>query len=358
MGGSSKKRLWVGAALIVFLLLATGAAFVMSTWAEVDKVSIDRPETPVVVAAADSEEPAPDAEEEPEDRVAVPSTEDGVDVFLIVGSDSREDLESLEGFGQFEGERADVVMVMLRPRSSDRAAVLSLPRDLLVPDLCRDGEHRLNEAITGCEDEFNGPTELVLTVESLIGVTIDHFAMADLAGFQEAVDAVGGYEICVENPVRDWRAKLDLPAGCTMATGEETLAWMRSRSTQELTDSGWRVMPGVNDLTRNERQRDFMVELLGRLSDFSSPQDLAAAARALAPYLTVDADLGLVDAVGLAWTMRGLGDESVETIEVAVADATTDNGAAVLVAVDDIAAVVDGFLHPRTAQRSALASSG
>jgi LCP family protein required for cell wall assembly len=252
----------------------------------------------------------------------------------------------LDGFGAFGGERADVVIVFIKPRNGSTAAVLSLPRDLLVDDICSDGSTRLNEALQGCEDTVNGPTALLLTVESLIGVTVDHFGLVDLAGFQDAVDAVGGYEICVDNAVRDAQSQLDLPAGCTHANGEQTLAWLRSRHTQELTETGWHTVEGVSDLTRNERQREFMIAMLGTLSDVTSPDDVTAIARTVAPYVTVDSGLGFLDAVGLAWSLRGLGTSTIRTLEVPVAYTTTEGGAEVLIATEDVAAIVDGYLHP------------
>jgi LCP family protein required for cell wall assembly len=191
---------------------------------------------------------------------------------------------------------------------------------------------------------MNGPTLLLTSVEDLIGEPVDHYAMVDLAGFQEVVDRVGGYEICLERPVRDLRADLDLPAGCTLADGAETLAWLRSRHTQELTDNGWRTLPGVNDLMRNQRQRDFLIEMMGRLSDFSSPGALTSAAGALAPYVTVDDQLSLTDAVSLAWIMRGLGLGQITQLEVPVVDHVTDDGSAVLLPATPVEDLVAGFL--------------
>jgi LCP family protein required for cell wall assembly len=256
----------------------------------------------------------------------------------------------VQGFGEFGGQRADVVMVLIRPEDGSRAALLSLPRDLLVDNVCQDGgEHRLNDALQGC-GSLNGPTALTRTVEDVIGRDVDHFALIDLAGFQEAVDAVGGYEICLERPVRDQLAQLELPAGCTQATGAQTLAWLRSRSTQELTEDGWRVMPGVNDLTRNERQRAFMLSMMGQLSDFGSPTAIADVAQVIAPFVTVDSELSFIDAVNLAWTMRGLSSGNVDELEIPVSDATTESGAAVLVAGVDIADLVDDYLAPEVAE--------
>jgi len=351
-----KKRLLLTGALIAVVLLGAGAVFAASTWGNVRRVSIDRP-VQNDPAATPGIEPEPG---EPVMDVTVPpSGGDGLDVFLLVGSDSRDDLDEVEPFGEFAGDRADVVMVLIRPRGDERsAALLSLPRDLWVEDSCTDTEHRLNDALEGCGASMNGPTALTVTVESLIGLNVDHFALVDLAGFQEAVDAVGGYEICLQRAVRDELAQLHLPAGCTLASGADTLAWLRSRHTQELTADGWRVIPGVSDLTRNERQREFLLTMMGSLGDFSSPRSVASVAQVLAPFVTVDADLSLIDAVGLAWTMRGLGQGSIQQLEIPVTDSTTENGAAVLVASVDIAKVVASYLAPEVAEESASGFAG
>jgi LCP family protein required for cell wall assembly len=346
-----KKRLLIGGAVVVGLLLIVGAVFAMSAWNDVNRVSIEPEEEPVA-------QPESQAEQGPaQGQVEVEPPED-MEVILLVGSDSRDHLASVQGFGEFGGQRADVVMVLIRPTDGSRAAILSLPRDLLVDNVCQDGgEHRLNDALQGC-GSLNGPTALTRTVEDVIGRDVDHFALVDLAGFQEAVDAVGGYEICLERPVRDQLAQLELPAGCTQATGAQTLAWLRSRSTEELTEDGWRVMPGVNDLTRNERQRAFLLSMMGQLSDFGSPTDVADVAQVIAPFVTVDSELSFIDAVNLAWTLRGLSSGNVDELEIPVSDATTESGAAVLVAGVDIADLVDDYLAPEVAQDPSGAFAG
>ncbi len=324
----------------------------MSTWNDVNRVSIEPDDRPVAQPETESGDGA--TADETEEAESLQEME----VILLVGSDSRDHLASVQGFGEFGGQRADVVMVLIRPADGSRAALLSLPRDLLVGNVCqKGGEHRLNDALQGCE-ALNGPTALTRTVEDVIGHDVDHFALIDLAGFQEAVDAVGGYEICLERPVRDQRAQLELPAGCTQATGAQTLAWLRSRSTQELTDDGWRVMPGVNDLTRNERQRAFLLSMMGQLSDFGSPTAVADVAQVIAPFVTVDSELSFIDAVNLAWTMRGLSRGNIDELEIPVSDATTESGAAVLVAGVDIADLVDDYLAPEIAEEPGGAFAG
>lgn len=345
----TRKRLLIIGALALTLVLGAGAYLAASTWGDVNRVSIDRPQAAGEDGPVEVGEAEPPGEEIENTDFTVPPSGDGLDVHLIVVSDSRSDLDDLEGFGDFVGQRADVVMVLIRPRKPGaEAAILSVPRDLWVEKICGKGYTRVNETIEGCES-MNGPTLLVSTIEELIGVPIDHFAMVDLAGFQEAVDAIGGYEICVELPVRDSRADLDLDDGCTLADGKTALAWLRSRHTQELTENGWRTMAGVSDLTRNARQREFLISMMSRVSDITNPQGVLAIARAVAPFVTVDDGLTLIDAVGLASTMKGMQSGDIAELEIPVADYVTEQGANVLVATADVAALVQEFLSPSTA---------
>ncbi|MGH8946147.1 MAG: LCP family protein [Acidimicrobiia bacterium] len=341
------RRLLIGGLAAALLLVGLGVAFALFTWGALDRVAIDRPEVQgsggAVASGDQTGSGQSDADAAPEDFF-------GHQVVLLVGSDSRDDLEDLEDFGAFEGRRADVVMVFLK--SGGRIGLLSLPRDLAVKSLCNGGETRLNMMLEGCDGLMNGPTLLTLVVEELIGESVNHFAMVDLAGFQEAVDALGGYEICVTRPVRDILSGLDLPSGCTLADGEQTLAWLRSRHTQELTEAGWRPMAGTNDLVRNDRQRKFLIDLTGRLSDFSSPQDIAATASAVAPYVTVDSNLSLVSAVDFAWALRGLESGAVEELEVPVYDDVTRQGVAILRTSEPIDEIVAEFLGSGTAEGS------
>ena len=345
----NRRRILLVVAVAVVLLVGAGAYLAASTWGDVQRVTIDPPLDFNPDTGADEDSGGTD-DVDPE--INVPSSgDDDLDVALIVGSDSRENVDDEGGFGDFEGHRADVVMVLIRPRDDpDNAAIMSIPRDLWVDKICDEGQQRVNETLEGC-GSMNGPTVLVETVEALIGVQVDHFAMVDLAGFQGAVDAIGGYEICLPRPVRDSRAHLALPAGCTRADGEQTLAWLRSRQTQELTEDGWRTVEGASDLLRNERQREFMVSMMSRVADFSNPSEIIGIAQAVAPFVTVDNGLSLMQAVGLATTLRGLDEGSVVELEIDVVDHVTDFGAAVLLAVSDPAELVSDFLSPTTAER-------
>jgi LCP family protein required for cell wall assembly len=247
-----------------------------------------------------------------------PTPPDTFTSFMVVGSD-------------LGGARADVIILAMLPAGDDPPVMVSLPRDLYLPNRCTQSYTRINANLNGCGDDVNGPSLLALAVEDFTGVEIDHFALFDFDGFERIVDEVGGVEICVPNAVRDDKAELSLPAGCTNATGAQALAWVRSRRTQELVDGRWRTMSGVNDLTRNARQQELILQMLSKLRSFASPSDLTNKVRSLTQFFTFDNRLGLAAAINIAWDLRDLDLDTIERLEIPVTEHETPDGAQVLV---------------------------
>ena len=167
-------------------------------------------------------------------------------------------------------------------------------------------------------------------MEDFTGFEVDHFALFDFEGFETIIDEVGGIEICLPYAVRDPKAELSLPSGCTVATGAQTLGWVRSRTTEELIDGTWRVQPGVSDLTRNARQQELILDLVAKLRDFDSPSDLTRTVRSLTDLFTFDDQLGMADAISLAWDLRGMDISTFHRLQIPVTNHLTDDGAQVL----------------------------
>lgn len=279
----------------VVILLAVYSAWnlysVWDSWSDVDKLTFDEialDELPVVPPPTETGETLT-----PEAITAVTATRSDsgtYDTYMVVGSD----------IGDY---RADVIILVMLPSDGSAPIMVSLPRDLYLPNRCAEGYTRLNANFNGCGDEINGATLLSGAVADFTGVEVDHFALFTFDGFEEIIDEVGGVEICVDHAVRDRKAFLDLPAGCTDATGAQALAWVRSRSTLEYVDGLWRTMEGVSDLTRNERQQDVILSMLQTASQFDSPQELAGVVRSVGNAFTLDNQLRLTDAVSLAWDL-------------------------------------------------------
>jgi LCP family protein required for cell wall assembly len=316
----SMKRM-VSTFLILLVVYSGWNAYsVWRAWQTVERHSFDEialAELPEVPPPADSGETL--TAEAITAVTATPADEGAYSTYMVVGSD----------VGDF---RADVIILVMLPSDGSPPIMVSLPRDLYLPNRCSQGYTRLNANFNGCGDEINGATLLSGAVEDFTGVEIDHFALFTFDGFEEIIDEVGGVEICVDHPVRDRKAFLDLPAGCTNATGEQALAWVRSRSTLEYVNGTWRTMEDVSDLTRNERQQDVILTMLGKAAEFDSPQELAGVVRSLTNAFTLDDQLGLSDAINLAWDLRGTKPADVVRLKVPVENYETTAGAQVLVA--------------------------
>lgn len=259
---------------------------------------------------------------------------EALQAFLVIGSDYRPQLGS---------SRADVIVLVLLPADGADPVMVSIPRDLYLPNPCTGGYTRINATLAGCGQAASGPELLSVAVEDFTGVEIDHFALFDFEGFKAIVDRVGGVEICVEHAVRDSKTDppLDLPAGCTLADGAMTLSWVRSRHTQELVDGVWRGMRGVNDLTRNQRQQELLLEALSRLKAFSSVTEFSSLVEEVSDAFTIDEELTLGDAIGLAWDMRGINIPSIQRPIIPTATFINEDGAYVLLPQASFAEVLE-----------------
>lgn len=355
---------WLLGGLAAVILAVVGYVAVETvslgaTWSSVERVSLETsPSPPVDLALPDRPEvpladglssmaptispptlPSPSTSSTTTTTTTASSVLDDAEsapsVFALVGSDSREGLDDTTDFGDFAGERADVIILAIR--DGDDVGLVSVPRDLYVENLCQGGHHRINAALAGCGDT-HGLAHLVEELENVTGLEIDHAALVDLAGFQDVVDAVGGYEICTDYPLRDRKSGLDIDAGCTIADGETTLQWLRSRYTERLVDGSWELVPGVSDLTRNARQRQFFADLLDRQADRNDPQEILDLVEAVTPHMTIDDQLSLTDAASWLWDYRRA---DVDVAEIPVEYDRTDGGASVLVPDVDVGRFVE-----------------
>jgi LCP family protein required for cell wall assembly len=237
---------------------------------------------------------------------------------LVVGSDSREGLTREEmaelstGFDDSGGERTDTIFIM-SIRGSD-VALLAFPRDLWVTR-CDGSDGRINVA-----HQLGGPGCLVQTVSDLSGIEIHHYARVTFGGFRDIVDAVGGVELCLDDPIADRDAGIDLPAGCQRLQGGDALGYVRVRKIDD-------------DLQRIQRQQQFL-RALSR--ETASPSTLLNPVRMwnlsndVGHAVTVDDGMGMFAMARLANATRGLAAGRAVTYTVPTDPFTTSGGAAVL----------------------------
>lgn len=232
-----------------------------------------------------------------------PEIDEPVLNFLVIGSDSREGLTEEEQqdleLGDFEGRRADTILLVQVGSDRDEAAIVSIPRDLRMRV---DGDiTRINTLV---ED---GPELLVRAVESIAGLDIDHYVEISIPGFLGVVEAIGTVEICLEQRLRDRRSGADFSAGCHDMSAEESLAYVRSRE-------GAR-----GDFERIGRQQRFVRAVIDEMTaarNLLNPTRLVRIVDRVSDNLRTDQSLGVRRMRALAEEMRSVVEGEVATTTV------------------------------------------
>lgn len=242
---------------------------------------------------------------------AMPAT-----TFLVIGSDSREDLPAGLVNDRTPGQRADVIMLITL--EGEQVRVLSIPRDLQV-EIEGYGTNKVNAAFA-----FGGSSLMVSAVSQEFDIPINHYLEVDFFGFASIVDELGGVDISFPYRARDRKSFLDVPAGTETLDGEQALAYARSRNYQELRGSGWVTVDG-SDLGRIRRQQTLLFAMLASLRRPTIIFDALDVVRAAGRHLTLDASLDRERILDLADAARRLDREDVQVYTLPV-EAFTSGG--------------------------------
>ena len=215
--------------------------------------------------------------------------------WLLVGSDSRAGMTPEDADRLMAGElddtvgRTDTIMVVHVPTFGGKPTMMSLPRDSWV-NIPGYGENKINQAFS-----LGGPQLLQRTIEEATGLRIDRYAEIGFGGFAGLVDSVGGIEMCLNEPLVDPMAGIDLQAGCQKMNGPTALGYVRSR-----------YASANGDLDRVERQRQFLSALSNKLSSAGTllnPFRSLPALDALTSSVTVNDGDHVWNLAGLAMAM-------------------------------------------------------
>lgn len=259
----------------------------------------------------------------------------GNGVYLIVGSDNRENLpDDLGGFfGDFPGARADVII--LAQVAGDRRQLLSIPRDLKV-EIPGQGTQKINAAYA-----FGGPDLLVETVAIATGIRANHYLEVEFGGFAAIVDALGGIVIDFPYAARDLKSGLAVEAGAQTVDGATALAYARSRSYEEFRDGQW-MGEGAGDIARTGRQREVLLKIMGEASSLSGLVRSPLVMSAVGSYLTADSGTNVFTLVRTGWAMRA----AAETDSVALpVELYNEGGVSYVIRSEPTAAsILDAFL--------------
>jgi LCP family protein required for cell wall assembly len=180
----------------------------------------------------------------------------------------------------------DTMMILSLNHAKKTAALVSFPRDLYVY-IPAYGMWRLNAAFAeGNSLGYPGGGFALFrdTMKYNFGVTVDHYAMMNFAGFQEMIDALGGIDVYAASTLTDRRAgygDFTVPAGLFHMDGQTALWYVRSRYTS-------------NDIDRNRRQQEVLVAIVQRLLNLNALGNVPGFFVTLSKYVESDLTLDII----------------------------------------------------------------
>lgn len=240
--------------------------------------------------------------------------------FLITGSDANACVDPKSPWAgaadpnrENIGNRSDTIMVMRVDPTSRRAAVLSFPRDLWVKIPGR-GKQRINSAYV--KDDYS---LLAQTLYDNFGVKVDHYIQVDFCAFKRIVDAVGGVAVPFETPIRDQNVGLKITkSGCHVFSGDEALAYVRSRHLKWIDDKGKAHEDRASDFGRISRQQDFLRRVLGKAlkAGLFDPKIAQALIESLQTEIVTEQGFTLVDMLKFAGVMKDIDPKGIQQYQI------------------------------------------
>ncbi|MFF2146870.1 LCP family protein [Kitasatospora sp. NPDC058190] len=246
-GRPRRRRRWlmITAGVVAFLAVAAGALLYVAYRTLDGNIRTDSV-TDKLLAELEAERPS---------RTAGAG---GAENILLIGSDDRSGANSSYG-GEAGTQRSDTTILLHLAADRKRATAVSIPRDVMVtvPACDKAGSTRSKPGLMqfNWAFELGGPACSIRTVEQLSGIRMDHYLILDFNGFKTMVDAIGGVDVCVPQPIHDKDAKLDLAAGRQVLHGEQALGYVRAR--ESLGDG--------SDTQRMGRQQQFLASLIRKV---------------------------------------------------------------------------------------------
>lgn len=269
------------------------------------------------------------------------SSPTGAQNILIVGTDSGEGLDPKDPvlIGRPGGLRSDTIMVLRLDPASERAQLLSLPRDLYVPIAGLRGSDRINSAIQ------DGPKRLIETIKNDLGIPINHYIEMNFFAFRSVVAAMDGVPIYFTTPVRDTSTGLDVPqAGCITLDPVQALAFARSRAYEYFQGGHWRTDP-TGDHGRISRQQEFIRKVIRRAIDKGArnPAVLNDLINAGTGALHLDPTITPADLIEIGKRFKDFNPDNLEMYTLPVAGANKGGGSVLLMKANEAEPILNIF---------------
>jgi LCP family protein required for cell wall assembly len=207
------------------------------------------------------------------------------------------------------GVNSDVVMILHLDPNKRSVSILSIPRDLFVPNARTTGANKIDAAL------YQGPSQLVAAINEDLGIPIQHYVVLNFDTFANVVDALGGVKMYFPMPVFDAYSGLqEFTPGCVELDGLHALQVVRARHLQYkgpgVTTNYPEDWPAENlsDLARIRRDHEFLRVLATAVAKqgLSNPLTDERLVSAVAPQLEVDRQFSSSDMVHLVLTFHSV----------------------------------------------------
>ncbi len=226
------------------------------------------------------------------------------------------------------GVNSDVVMILHLNFSTNQVSILSLPRDMFIPNARKDGANKIDAGL------YNGPSQLVASIQEDFGIPINHYVELNFDTFADVVNVLGGIKMYFPMEVFDAYSQLYVPhTGCIQLDGTRALQVVRARHLQiRMPGDGtdYRTWPqeALSDLARIRRDHEFL-KVLGdavKAKGIANPLTDQRLVTAVARYLTVDQGLTAGALLSLAEHFHNVSVGTVPELTVPVVLVETPGG--------------------------------
>lgn len=202
-------------------------------------------------------------------------------LFLFAGVDST---------GDKVGTRTDTLMLVLANKVNKTINIISIPRDTLV---YIDGEEdKINAA-----HSYGGMAMTIKTLRDFFGIDLDYFTEVSFQAVVDAVDAMGGVNIDVDEYTAD---AMEMNPGLHTFNGKEALDYVRFRKGYANADLG-----------RIQTQQDFMVQLIKQMLEAKNilklPEVFASTGK------NIDTNIPLSTMLSFAWSFKNISEADINT---------------------------------------------
>ncbi|HEX4245136.1 MAG TPA: LCP family protein [Acidimicrobiales bacterium] len=207
------------------------------------------------------------------------------------------------------GVNSDVVMILHLDPATRSVSILSIPRDLFIPNARTTGANKIDAAL------YQGPSQLVAAIQEDFGIPIQHYVELNFDTFANVVNALGGINMYFPQPVYDAYSGLNVPTpGCIHLDGLHALQVVRARHLQYkgpgVTSTDPTEWPSENqsDLARIRRDHEFLRVLATAVAKngLTNPITDFHLVSGVAPQLSVDQQFSQSNMVGLITTFHSV----------------------------------------------------